>query len=525
MNILSIEVDRSHIRFLLDEDGGQIALFEHVATISSKMGRKLSDYTLPVKNNAVTLPRFDGEHDRLFSRWAAYRGAKQLGGVCYATKILPEVPQNDAPYPQPSTINCICRPWRPWARTELGALQTQFDVNLPQLMTVHPQPEDIVYRFDGEDFYFQRKNIEELDQFLLSEPEVTHTAVMVSAFGRNKPVSQCDREEIEAFYHPDFDWDCPSAYISAFDVQTENGLRHFAAFIDFLTARYSRPDKKYGQIAGYVVSNEVTSQYVWGNAGEKTVEEYCEEYLHAMRVTWLAAASHWSAIRVYASFDHFWHAATFDATQPKRFYPGRKMLDLFLEYSLRDGNFPWHLAHHPYPENLNFPDFWNDRYAKFTFETPKVTYKNMEVLEAYLGQEKFLYEGEPRRIIFPEQSLNSQNGPFAAITEQQAAAGYILSYLKARNMKTVDMFMHRLLDDPGEFGLNLGIYRFDSEKPDCFGEPKPICACVKAVDTPEEEKYVKWAREYIGPDMFDLLLNPPPIEGVNEAKKFDIVTH
>ena len=35
---------------------------------------------------------------------------------------------------------------------------------------------------------------------------------------------------------------------------------------------------------------------------------------------------------------------------------------------------------------------------------------------------------------------------------------------------------------------------------------KKICRAIAAMDTPEEEKWIKEAREYIGPELFDSLL-------------------
>ncbi len=540
MRILCIEATRTEIRFYLDEDIRKLLIYERVATVARKPGRRLSTIAAAVCDRVAVIPRFEGAHDRLFSRWTAYADDKALEGVCYVTKIADDVPHNDQPYPETPNINCICRPWAPEARTDLGACQTQFDVNLPAYITLRPGPEDIPYEWDGEIFYFNHETVEETDSFLLSEPDVVFTGVMVNHIpgsnphGRCMEKEHCHPEDINAFIHPGYDWDCPYAYLGGFDMQTEEGLRYFCAFMDFLGNRYSRPDKKYGHIAGYIVSNEINSQYNWGNVGEMPVEQFCEEYTQAMRLTWLATSKYWKAIRVYASFDHFW-SAHFDPTQPQRFYSARHMTDLFLKYSLRDGNFPWNMAHHPYPENLTYPDFWNDRTAEFSFDTPRITYKNMEVLEAYLGQEQFLYEGRPRRIVFSEQSLNSKSGALSLVTEKQAAAGYILSYLKARKMKTLDMMMHRLLDDAGEFGLNLGLYRqaedlYSPEKPfvadiSRFGPEKLICDCVRAVDTPREAEYIEMARNFIGPEIFDYILDPPPIVDVSTEREFEIVTH
>ena len=74
--------------------------------------------------------------------------------------------------------------------------------------------------------------------------------------------------------------------------------------------------------------------------------------------------------------------------------------------------------------------------------------------------------------------------------------------MKARNMKTVDMFTHHSsVDNPGEFGLNLGLIRHN-------GEPKPDYYAFMAMDTDKEPEYVAKARARIGEDLFDYLLSP-----------------
>ena len=96
--------------------------------------------------------------------------------------------------------------------------------------------------------------------------------------------------------------------------------------------------------------------------------------------------------------------------------------------------------------------------------------------------------------------------------QKQAAAGYVLSFIKARQMKTVDMMTHHsTIDNPHEFGLNLGIYKYDPDKPFHRGEAKPIAEMVKVMDTPYEAAAIAFAREVIGGELFDYLLNPPEI--------------
>ena len=96
------------------------------------------------------------------------------------------------------------------------------------------------------------------------------------------------------------------------------------------------------------------------------------------------------------------------------------------------------------------------------------------------------------------------------MTEKQAATAYCLAYLKARKIPTLDLFTHHsYLDNPHEFGLNLGIRRYDPAVSDHVGERKPIYETIRDMDTDREPERILRAREFIGAELFDYLLDPP----------------
>ena len=512
MKISKIEATRESILLHTPDGDGDVTVRESAATIGEKAGRTLAMLPLPVESGTVSLPRFDGARDRIYSRFTVFQANEEAKGVRYVTDIADDVPEDTSPYPQPPTIKTLTGPAR--VLKELGIRQSRPDVSLPGLMTMSPGENAIPYRFNGRTYYFIRSAVEALDKQMLSAP--VNTMILLNSprlFGATG-----EKALLDACIHPRYDWNCPNAFISAFDMETEEGQNCYGAFVEFLVERYSRPDKKYGCAAGAVISNEVNSQYVWGNAGEMPVEQYVREYTQAMRLAWICGAKHRKSFRVYVSLDQFWHGTNFDASSPGRYYSGRRVLDLIRQYAAEDGDFNWNVAFHPYPEDLRWPDFWHDRTPDFTFSTPKITFKNMEVLEAYLSQPDFLYRGKPRRILFSEQGFNSQNGKLKDLTEKMAEAGYVLAYLKARKMKTVDMFTHHAcIDNPHEFGLNLGIFRYDASLPDHVGEKKPIYASVAAMDTEKEPEAVRKARAFIGEDLFDYLLDPPLVHGDRDA--------
>ena len=84
-----------------------------------------------------------------------------------------------------------------------------------------------------------------------------------------------------------------------------------------------------------------------------------------------------------------------------------------------------------------------------------------------------------------------------------------------KKLGTIDLFLHHnYCDNPGGFGLNLGIRRYGGKDflrkgLDVIGERKPICDAIADMDTEREEARVAEARAFIGEEIFDYMLNPP----------------
>ncbi|MCR5715225.1 MAG: hypothetical protein K6G23_00065 [Lachnospiraceae bacterium] len=385
----------------------------------------------------------------------------------------------------------------------LGIEHSHININLPALMMKEVTEESIDFIYLGETYHFCRAAVEKLDEELLAHWKygVACTAILLNA-----PKLFDSRQEkalLDLVIHPDYAWDRSDAYISAFPMEDSVSRAYFEAFVAFLSERYMRDDARYGRLTGYVVSNEVNSQCVWGNAGEKPVDVYVKEYAKALRAAWEVARTYWAHAQVFVSLDHFWGDA-FLPGEPLRAYPGRTVLDLLGKETKEAGDFPWGVAYHPYPEALNYPDFYNDRMPTFYFDTRIITFKNIEVLDAYLGQPELLYQGKKRTVIFSEQGFNARSRGFV---EDQCAAAYVLAYQKMKKMPQVEwMTHHAYLDNPHEFGLHLGIREVREDGTP--GRKRPIYEVIRKMGTDEEEACVAWARSFIGEALFDELLSP-----------------
>jgi hypothetical protein len=375
----------------------------------------------------------------------------------------------------------------------LGVCHAALNLNLSTIIRPVQTNKTIPYVMDGRTYYFDGEYLERYDQQVkeLSDHHIVVTLILL-----NSP--KWDGVEIypemrTTLLHPNYN---PEGFISAFNVVTPEGLAHYRAFVEFVAERYTRPDQKYGRACGYIIGNEVDSQWVWGNAGEMPVQEYVRQYVIAVRTAFEAARSKYARARVYLSLDHFWNLAYTD--NPLRTYKGQEIIEIFNHICQQEGDFDWSLAYHPYPEDLFKPNFWVDKTPRDSFDTPRITFKNIHILPEYFSQPHLLYEGRQRHIILSEQGFNSDETPAG---EAVQAAAYAYAYWKIEQSHGIDSFiLHAHVDHRDEFGLNLGIWRRDknSDLPNTPGTPKPIYEMFRDIDGPLRGQVLSKAKETIG---------------------------
>jgi hypothetical protein len=375
----------------------------------------------------------------------------------------------------------------------LGVKHAALNVDLAQLVAPHAGDDNGAYlpwTSNGRTFHFHRAPVERLDhtiETLSANGVVVHLIILVYAAS--------DEDVNRVMLHPNYDSAAPNR-LSAFNTRTEDGKAWLAATMEFLAERWSRPDKQYGRVAGYILGNEVNSHWWWSNMGRATLQEFADDYLLAMRLAHRAVRRHAPWARVYTSLEHHW-SIRYPAGDDRQSFAGKDFIDYFARRAREDeaGDFDWHVAYHPYPENLFEPRFWNDQSAVQDPKTPRITFKNLEVLTAYLRRPELLYEGQPRRVILSEQGFHTPDGPDG---EAIQAAAYCYAYRKIDRLDGVDAFiLHRHVDHPHEGGLRLGLRRNAPGEPD----PRPaktIYECFRRADGPDWEDAFRFALPIVG---------------------------
>ncbi|GAA2207331.1 hypothetical protein GCM10009850_027890 [Nonomuraea monospora] len=439
----------------------------------------------------VEVPRMDGDQDRLYDKFLAVGSGGPLGEVHYADK-LSFAAASQAPYPELPGKKGLQVQMTDDAE-EIGVQHAGINLALDSVMMAGPGAPGNTIEFvsQGRTYYFDRGAVAGLDAQVkpLSDNGVlVNLIVLVYNSGAANSAAR-------KLIHPDAELGKGTVY--AFNTKTAEGEAYFTAAMEFFAQRYSQADERYGRAWGWIVGNEIDAQQFWYNMGPQDRDVFLEQYAKAMRLTAQAVRKADANARVYTSLTHFWTGAA--NADPKYTYKGRDVVDGLNALTKRQGDFAWNIAYHPYPENLFNPAFWHDKTATGSFDTMRITFKNIELLPRYLAQEHLTYGGERRRVILSEQGLNSQD--YSAKELELQAAAYAYAYYKVAFADGIDSFiLHRHVDHKQEGGLRLGLWTWDEEHSAASnaGERKPIHEVFAAIDTERSLEVTEFAKKVIG---------------------------
>ncbi len=460
------------------------ALRKAEAIAADQQGR----FTLALERSVA-----DGDlmRDRIFSRWAVAREENgRLTLQSHARYCDSIAPRWNLPEEKPRGRKGLGALWhgRPLSDLdELGISAVTVNILLGNFMRTAPGDRRIAFEYGGRTWYVERHAIEHLDGTLL---EAAKRRLIVSAILLvDQAAKSPDREWGRLVAHPDAH---PSGHFAMPNVTSAEGHAAYAAALDFLARRYSQPDGAHGRIHHWIVHNEVDAAWEWTNAGEKTALRYLDLYQRSMRTVHLIARQYNAHAKPFISLTHYWTQKA-----SPHFYPSRDLLELLLEFSRAEGDFDWAIAHHPYPQDLRNPRTWEDKLARFSFDTPQITFHNIEVLDAWVQQPRTLFAGKHRRLVhLTEQGPNSPDYSEKSLREQAAAMAYV--WKKLERLESIEVFhFHNWVDNRHEGGLRIGLRRFPDDSEEPLGK-KPVWHVFRALDTPEADRATEFAKEIIG---------------------------
>lgn len=377
----------------------------------------------------------------------------------------------------------------------LGVRHAALNFNLAQLVDPRGDTNNLSWEESGRLFRFQRGYVEALDHQIKT---LSDQGVVVSLILLNYVSS--DPEIRSLLLHPGYDARCPN-HLSAFNTSTPQARDWMSASIRFMAQRWSRPDARYGRVWNWIVGNEVNSHWFWANMGRVGMESFADDYLRVVRLVHRAVRSQSLNARVYLSMEHHWNIR-YPGGDDQQAFPGRLFLDYFARKAREEGDLDWHLAFHPYPENLFEPRSWQDKTATSDWRTtPRITFKNLECLMEYLDQPTLRFQGQRRRVILSEQGFHTPDGPDG---ETVQAAAYCYAWNRVRKLDGIDAFiLHRHVDHRDEGGLRLGLWTRRSDSVATPDRKKPIYEVFRQADTSEWQQTFQFALPIIGISKWD----------------------
>jgi acetyl esterase/lipase len=437
-----------------------------------------------------------------FSRHLRVLGAFVLAGLVANLRA-----QDATPFPMPSGKKGLQVQMTDDALA-LGIQHATLNCDLTPWPALTPQPSDPRWTAaDGREYAFRAEQVAALDRQV--QP-LSHAGVLIYLILLARESGEPARDAI--MLHPHYDRAAKTNRMAAFNTVTPEGIAWLRATAEFIAARYCG-DSPRGRVWGYIVGNEVNSHWWWYNLGHAPLETVAQEYEHAVRLVHTAVRRHSANARVYLSFEHHW-SIRYPPGGGEQSVPGRDLLAAFARCAREGGDYDWHVAFHPYPENLGNPRVWLDQSATPGDDSPRITFKNMEVLTRHLSRPELLWRGQPRRVILSEQGLHCPED--LPDGERLQAAGFAYAWVKANALDGIDAFiLHRHVDHAHE-GLNLGLW---THKPGTISEPdrhRPLYEVFRAAGTAEEARACAFALPIIGvKDWAEVTASTPlrPVDG------------
>ena len=379
----------------------------------------------------------------------------------------------------------------------LGIHHATLNVSLGALMSSTDKPGSLKFTHEGRDYWINGNYARSLDGQIkpLSDAGIA-VYLIILAYPTH------DAEKDKLLLHPKAKADGKYT-IAAFNTATDDGLHLYRALISFLAERHSGAHAETGRVWGYIIGNEVNSQWLWYNLGTMPRAGGCTEYEKAVRVAHEEITKHSPHARVYLSFDHHWNSSMPGISELEA-YKGRDFLDTYARIARERGDFEWHVAHHPYADDLGNPRTWLDRDAWSNDDSPHITFKNLEVACAHMRKPELLWQGKARRIILSEQGIHCLNTADGEILQ---AAGFAYAWEKVIRQDGIDaMIWHRHVDHAKEGGLRVGLWE---NKPGTIFDPgrkRLIYDLFKKAGTVEWNDAAKFALPVTGLKAWEELL-------------------
>jgi len=340
----------------------------------------------------------------------------------------------------------------------LGIAHAALNVDLGALADADGGDDAAAFEHGGRTFWFRTAPLQALDAQVAP---LSRAGVLVSAILLAIQTGEPARDRLVV--HGGCQGKAPNG-IAAFATDSADGRAWLTAASAMLAARYSGK-APHGRIWNWIVGNEVNSHWWWYHMGRAELADVVAAYATAVRCVHTGVRSQSQNARVFVSLEHHWNVR-YAAGDERQAAPGRELLTAFAARVRQDGDFDWHVAFHPYPEDLFDCRFWRDRSAPDRDDAARVTFRNLPVLRRFLARPELQWQGAARRVILSEQGFHCRDGEHG---ERDQAAAFALAWAVVQREPGIDaLVLHRHVDHAHEGGLRLGLW---SRQPDSVCTP------------------------------------------------------
>lgn len=370
--------------------------------------------------------------------------------------------------------------------TDLGIQHAIYNIPLSLILgeTSDEKFPTITYDYEGTTYYFNGAIIDNYDNLFtyLTNSGMLSTAIILNDWNEAYP----------EIIHPLARVKNSGAYYYAFNTAEEKGCRHLEAVASFLAARYN--GSGHGLVSSWVISNEINQHTTWNYMDTTDIEVYASQFEKSLRIFYNAIKSNFAEAKVYFSVDHDWNNNKNDNT---KYFNAKDLVSAINTAAVKQGNYDWGLAIHPYPDPLTRINYWSIDYDK-SIDSPTLTIMNLSTVTDFLTQRDFLdRSGKVRSITITELGFSSVSG------ERLQAAAFAYCYLIIDANPYIDAFiMNRQTDAKEEVaqGLAFGIYELDHS-------PKYIVDIFTNIDTPKALDYTDFMLNILGADSLEEALS------------------
>lgn len=433
----------------------------------------------------LQLPRHWQNRDRLHSGWRLQATDQSdenrfVSARHFATSITPrwqDVPTARATPKSQKGLSAVSQRGPLEELPDLGIHAITINLVLNRFLTSRNGPQHERIPVEGPALYFDPSPFSHYDQLMefARQHEIVVSAIVL--IPRGDP-----GQPRFVLVHPESD----GGVYAMPDLSSQRGEQIYAFVLDRIARRYRHPHRTPGGITNWIAHNEIDFHPVWTNMGRQPRGVLTETYYRSMRMISNAARQHYPHARVFVSLTHHWVVP--DDGKWQQLSP-KETLESLQRYSKMEGDFPWGVAYHPYPQSLFATVPWNDRQALADWNTPLITIQNLEVLGEFLAQPSMRdAHHQQRPVLLSEQGFHTESYEPASQELQAASLWYAMR--KIRQLPWIESFQyHRWIDHPDEGGLLLGLRTLpDADHP--HGQRKRSWEVYRAIGTSQEAAIV-----------------------------------